>query len=474
MNRRKRVNFHQNLVSVRGERIRWLWVLMILMTSLNLAAWSRPLSAQVPVTDNQTSFAEVGMRQTKIVGPETFVGTVIEQRKYSIVVSHGRETRQIYLPQQLPIDLILDRPQLDLAQRKLVLEQAFATRSGDGSHRHLFDLPPELMIEIVFAHANEQQRIMQEPIKRLGRYRLFDGKSSQADRPPNDWVTSIEDPVALEKSSGLTIRGRVMTGETDGRITVETPTQSFAAELGNREARLSGFSIADLTPFETIVRSDLTLEDGKWIAQRMAFRRLVDPQSIDQPALPRVLLLGDEVSISYFKALQENTRELCNLHRPAENCRGSENIARLDEWLGPWDQAGRNWDVIVFNCGLADLETDSETYRQNLQQWVERLSATGAKLIWVTTTPLPSGYESRSGAIDKESRIAELNRIANVIVSTTGRASVCDLHELVTEKQTAEFANWWKGKQATFNAKLSQHLAERVQAAVQSALAETR
>src|SRR5688572_8105941 len=71
----------------------------------------------------------------------------------------------------------------------------------------------------------------------------------------------------------------------------------------------------------------------------------------DDPALPRVLLIGDSISIGYTVPTRERLAGKANVHRPGVNCgpttRGVEN---LDKWLGD-----KKWDVIHFNFGLHDL-----------------------------------------------------------------------------------------------------------------------
>ncbi|MEI6467818.1 MAG: hypothetical protein WCQ89_24065, partial [Verrucomicrobiota bacterium] len=71
----------------------------------------------------------------------------------------------------------------------------------------------------------------------------------------------------------------------------------------------------------------------------------------DDPRLPRVLLIGDSVSIGYTLAVRRELAGAANVHRPPANG-GSTKIGLrdLDRWLG--DQ---RWDVIHFNFGLHDL-----------------------------------------------------------------------------------------------------------------------
>ena len=131
----------------------------------------------------------------------------------------------------------------------------------------------------------------------------------------------------------------------------------------------------------------------------------------DVPGLPRVLLIGDSISIGYTAHVRAMLKGVANVHRPLTNCgpttRGLENI---DAWLGDG-----KWDVIHFNWGLHDLkymgpnnenladpndasshqQVPSDEYESNLKTLVERMQETGATLIWRTTTPVPEGAKGR-------------------------------------------------------------------------------
>src|SRR6516164_6884008 len=131
----------------------------------------------------------------------------------------------------------------------------------------------------------------------------------------------------------------------------------------------------------------------------------VDPSMVpveENPNLPRVLLIGDSISMGYTIPVRELLKGKANVLRVLDNAgdtgRGLEN---LDKWLG-----AKKWDVIHFNFGLHDLKyLDAEgkyvtpdkgkqvtllpQYEANLRQLVERLKRTNAKLIWASTTPVP-------------------------------------------------------------------------------------
>jgi hypothetical protein len=123
----------------------------------------------------------------------------------------------------------------------------------------------------------------------------------------------------------------------------------------------------------------------------------------DEPALPRVLLIGDSISRGYTLPARALLQGRVNLHRAPANCGSTKlGVEKLDVWLG----AGR-WDLIHFNFGIHDRETPENEYVQRLETIVERLKATGAKLVWASTTPVPA--ESIYGC---DETIVRLNWIA--------------------------------------------------------------
>jgi acyl-CoA thioesterase-1 len=148
----------------------------------------------------------------------------------------------------------------------------------------------------------------------------------------------------------------------------------------------------------------------------------------DVPGLPRVLLIGDSISMGYTVPVREKLAGRANVHRPLENCADSgHGIARMDAWLG----AGP-WDVIHFNFGLHDMKyldaqgkyvppdqgkqvATPEVYAENLRRIVLRLKKTGAGLIFATTTPVPSGS---MGRVENDDRI--YNKAALRVMKATG------------------------------------------------------
>ncbi|MEZ5942227.1 MAG: SGNH/GDSL hydrolase family protein [Planctomycetaceae bacterium] len=128
----------------------------------------------------------------------------------------------------------------------------------------------------------------------------------------------------------------------------------------------------------------------------------------DVEGLPRVLLIGDSISIGYTLPTRKNLEGVANLHRISTNGGPTtRGLASLDQWIGD-----SKWDVIHFNWGLHDLkyiddkggladveageqQVPIEEYEKNLDELVQKLKKTGAKLIWCSTTPVPEGAKGR-------------------------------------------------------------------------------
>lgn len=165
-------------------------------------------------------------------------------------------------------------------------------------------------------------------------------------------------------------------------------------------------------------------------------------QIIDVAGLPRVLLLGDSISIGYTLPTRARLAGKANVHRPAENCSDSgKGVRTIDKWLG----TGK-WDVIHFNFGLHDVKYLDEKgalvspekgkqvasvaeYEKNLRALVASLKKTGAKLIFATTTPVPAGSAGRV----EHSEIPY--NVAAIRVMKENGVAVDDLHAFVVARQ---------------------------------------
>ena len=192
------------------------------------------------------------------------------------------------------------------------------------------------------------------------------------------------------------------------------------------------------------------------------------------PNLPKVLIIGDSISIGYTPVVQKLLAGKVNVIRiPGNGQHTATGLAKLQDWLG-----SEKWDVIHFNWGLWDLcyhgATDMgardkasgrqfvplEEYEKNLRELVKRLKATGAKLIWATSTPVPDGDKGRNPSDE-----LGYNAVAEKIMKENGVA-VDDLHAAVLSR----LKELQLPGNVHFNAKGYEFLAEHVAASILKAL----
>lgn len=200
-------------------------------------------------------------------------------------------------------------------------------------------------------------------------------------------------------------------------------------------------------------------------------------QITDQPGLPRVLLIGDSISMGYTIPVRELLAGKANVHRiPANGGPTTNGIANIKAWLGE-----SKWDVIHFNWGLHDLKfiTDDPSkradpkdpnakhqvsladYEKNLTELVAHLKATGAKLIWCNTTPVPDGADGRVAGDE-----LKYNEAATRVMTAAG-IPTNDLHS----HAKAKLSEAQLPANVHFSPEGSKYLAEKVAETLKSALA---
>jgi hypothetical protein len=175
-------------------------------------------------------------------------------------------------------------------------------------------------------------------------------------------------------------------------------------------------------------------------------------QPTEVPGSPRILVLGDSISMGYTLPLRHLMGERANVLRPAENCRSSRHLRqRLDEYL-----CSAKWDMIQFNCGLHDLvaigpdgkglafsaggtiQVPLAEYRDNLEWIALRLKRTGAALFWVSTTPVGATPFRR------QADVVRYNAEALAVMNRHG-IPVIDLHAYVLDGIDRGALQWSDG-----------------------------
>ena len=127
----------------------------------------------------------------------------------------------------------------------------------------------------------------------------------------------------------------------------------------------------------------------------------------ENPNLPRVMIIGDSISVGYTDGVREELAGKANVYRVQGNAGpSSSGVQQVDKWIA--SGTGR-WDVIHFNFGLHDVklgtggkdnrpyptadghQVPADDYERNLREIVAKLKRTGATLVWCSTTPIPRG-----------------------------------------------------------------------------------
>ena len=198
---------------------------------------------------------------------------------------------------------------------------------------------------------------------------------------------------------------------------------------------------------------------------------LLDPfaNPVDNPALPRVLIVGDSISIGYTTGVRKLLDGKANVHRVEGNCRWSAyGVNHIDEWLGE-----SQWDVIHFNFGLwdwygwaQDTKATPKSYAQSLDQIVTRLKQTNAKLIFAVTTPPCVGPEKKVKITITEDRAREFNDAAIAVMEKHG-VQINDLYSLIGD-QRSDYRN--AENDVHYNNEGKELLAARVSEVIEKAL----
>ncbi len=218
--------------------------------------------------------------------------------------------------------------------------------------------------------------------------------------------------------------------------------------------------------------STAELYEGKEFKQAFA-----NPQ--DDPSLPRVLLIGDSISIGYTVPVRKLLKGKANVHRiPGNGQTAGFGVENLPKWLGEG-----KWDIIHFNWGLWDLcyrnpqsnnqghrdkehgtlSATPEQYRKDLEAAVAILKKTDATLIWCNTTPVPEGEAGRKSGDD-----LVYNKIAQEVMAANG-ILINDLHAHALKKLPAIQA---KQGDVHFTAEGYDWLAKKVTVSILEAIME--
>jgi acyl-CoA thioesterase-1 len=190
----------------------------------------------------------------------------------------------------------------------------------------------------------------------------------------------------------------------------------------------------------------------------------------EDPTLPRVLIIGDSISMYYTAEVRHLLTGRANVFRIPDNGKSTGYaLKNIDYWLGD-----NHWAVIHFNFGLHDLailpatgkeQVSLEDYEKNLRLLLKPLRASGAKLIWASTTPVPEGARARS-----EADAVAYNAVAKKVMDEN-RIPIDDLHALV-QANMDKIERWQYPQNVHFRAEGSVELAAQVAKYILEALSK--
>ena len=300
-----------------------------------------------------------------------------------------------------------------------------------------YDLPQNLYVKRTFKDA-EAIRKWEE----RGRRSIMDGKLYIAPIP--DQLPTLEKPWI----SGRFIRenGRFMD------VQIGDAIYQIGTQGHDGQHRIMGLlSQKDIKPFVQQAFVHGKMEGNVFHASEVCLRMLEDSKNQDDPKLGRYLFIGDSISGNYDKALRTALMGKLNIYHPPTNCgpvrKGVENIV---QWLGAYDQPGLDWDVISFNFGQWDSANTKARYQDDLEKVIAELKKTKAKLIFVTTTPIPGGYpppgelgpdNKATGRVQKTME-RFINPWALEVMSRHPELEICDPHALISHEKF--YSTWLK------------------------------
>ena len=164
-------------------------------------------------------------------------------------------------------------------------------------------------------------------------------------------------------------------------------------------------------------------------------------------SLPKVLLLGDSIRMSYQALVAEKLEGKAEVVGPADNCQYSL-FTLSSRWIGELGQP----DIVHWNNGLHDcghnprrspVQIPVDMYRENLAFILKRLRELTPNVLWATLTPVhpdrpfqDSEWSWRNEEIDRYNVAArELMEAREVPVTELHKLVWVNLEELLSEDQ---------------------------------------
>ena len=362
-------------------------------------------------------------------------GLVIDRKKYSFTLQTLDRNYTVKIPNGTPVLMKLNKPNFDLMNRTIsvVLMQSAADGNAANDEVLSWPLADPTYISSTFDDPGEMKRVLDQQTRKLERYIV---SSTPFERTP------------------LTFGGELAESRTDNLFFLNDHGGIHSVKLGTRRGLLSGFTIMDLQPLQSSVWVQGAWDGDTVVASRIRLEYLGDPTAGFDESLPSLLSLGDVTSYDYQRPLIEALAGKVNFHHPPAWTGPSKNWDRLHHYIGVLDSATPVWDVISFNYGIHDDTQSRQQYQQNLRNVVRLLKRTGARLVWVNSTPVPNGFSGGDPNQPLEGRVRGRMKLQNQwavdVMKDFPEIAVCDLWQVVKDGEQDVFSQWWTKNQINF------------------------
>jgi lysophospholipase L1-like esterase len=152
----------------------------------------------------------------------------------------------------------------------------------------------------------------------------------------------------------------------------------------------------------------------------------------DDPTIPRVLLIGDSISVGYTKTVIERLQGIAHVDRLA-NSKGINDPAHFKE-LG-YMLSEYRYKAIHFNNGLHGWHIPDDVYAFGLRHMVQTLQhyGQGARLVWASSTPIAASGDPAALDPDKNPQVIRRNDLASDIMQSYG-IPINDLYTLMLDR----------------------------------------
>ncbi len=304
-----------------------------------------------------------------------------------------------------------------------------------GEQHYSYQLPEKLYVRRQFKDAQTVQDFLNRGEMKLALGKIYTTKLPDhlptADEP---WISGMLTEVT-DKFMKVKVHGEPYLIRTDSH---------------DRMQRIMGlFTHKDIKPFSQQAYVYGKRVDHVFHASEVGLKMLEDSSLKDDPQLGRYLFIGDSISGNYDRSLRTALKGKLNIYHPPVNCGASgRGVKQIGMWLGAHDQPGQNWDIISFNFGHWDCGNSKDVYQSNLELIISELKKTKAKLIYVTTAPVPNGYAgpeplTADGKAPGRTRGVMknyLNPWALEVMARHPEINICDQHKLISSEKF--YATW--------------------------------